>query len=127
MIKLYDFINAAEKDFDTYDTKYDSVVTVCHISEEYDEYDRFCNSIIKKVNVIKIHGDTLTVDWCKLIERNIIKFRMFAEENWYSDCQYEDDEDEFIYQWINEINQYMAGYVSIGFYKKLNKFIDSLE
>ena len=127
MIKLYDSISMAEKDFDTYDTKYDVLVTVCHIDEECDEYDKFCNCIIKKVNVVKIHGDALTVDWCELIERNIIKFRMFTAENWYENCQYEDDEDEFIYQWINEINQYMAGYVSIDFYFKLNKFVDSLE
>ena len=126
MITLYDYIKMAESDFDTYDTKYDAVVTVCHVYEENDEYDRFCNGIIKKVNVVKINGDDLTVDWSELIERNIIKFRMFAAENWYSNCQYEDDEDEFVYQWINEIHQYMAGNVSISFYSKLNKFIDSL-
>lgn len=127
MIKLYDYINMAENDFDTYDAKYDAVVTVCHIYEENDEYDKFCNNIIKKVNVVKINGDALTVDWSELIERNIIKFRMFTEEHWYDNCQYEDDEDEFIYQWINEIQQYMAGNVSMDFYSKLNKFVDSLQ
>jgi hypothetical protein len=127
MVTLYDYINMAEADFDTYDAKYDAVVTVCYIYEENDEYDRFCNGIIKKVNVVKIHGDVLTVDWSELIERNIIKFRMFAAENWYSNCQYENDEDEFVYQWINEIHQYMAGNVSIDFYSKLNKFVDSLQ
>lgn len=127
MIKLYDYINMAENDFDTYDTKYDTVVTVCHTYEENDEYDKFCNNIIKKVNVVKINGDALTVDWSELIERNIIKFRMFTAEHWYDNCQYEDDEDEFIYQWINEIQQYMAGNVSMDFYFKLNKFVDSLQ
>ena len=127
MIKLYDYLQMSECDFDTYDTKYDAVVTVCHIYEEEDEYDKFCNNIMKKVNVVKINGDYLIVDWCELIERNSIKFRMFTAENWYENCQYEDDEDEFVYQWINEINQYMAGYVSMGFYSKLNTFVDSLE
>lgn len=127
MVKLYDYLQMSECDFDTYDTKYDAVVTVCHIYEEEDEYDKFCNNIMKKVNVVKINGDCLIVDWCELIERNIIKFRMFTAENWYENCQYEDDEDEFVYQWINEIHQYMAGYVSMGFYSKLNKFVDSLE
>ena len=127
MITLYNYINMAENDFDTYDTQYDAVVTVCHIYEENDEYDKFCNSIIKKVNVVKINGDTLTVNWSELIERNIIKFRMFSSKHWYENCQYEDDEDEFVYQWINEINQYMAGYVSMDFYNVLNKFVDSLE
>ena len=127
MVKLYDYLQMSECDFDTYDTKYDAVVTVCHIYEEEDEYDKFCNNIMKKVNVVKINGDCLIVDWCELIERNIIKFRMFTAENWYENCQYEDDEDEFVYQWINEIHQYIAGYVSMGFYSKLNKFVDSLE
>lgn len=127
MIKLYDHIAMAENDFDTYDTKYDAGVTVCYIDEENDEYDKFCNGIIKKVNVVKINGDTLVVNWSELIERNIIKFRAFAAKHWYENCQYEDDEDEFVYQWINEIQQYMAGYVSMGFYSKLNKFVESLE
>ena len=127
MITLYDYINMAENDFDTYDTKYDSVVTVCHVYEENDEYDKFCNDIIKKVNVVKIIGDGLVVNWSELIERNIIKFRAFSAKHWYENCQYEDDEDEFVYQWINEIHQYMAGNVSESFYSKLNKFVDSLQ
>lgn len=127
MIKLYDFIRMSENDYDTCDTEYDAMVTVCHIDEEEDEYDKFCNNIIKKVNVVKINGDYLVVDWCKLIERNIIKFRTFTAKHWHETCQYEDDEDEFIYQWIDEINKYMAGYVSMKFYSVLNKFVDSLE
>lgn len=124
---LYNYIHMAENDFDTYDTEYDAVVTVCHIYEECDEYDKFCNNIIRKVDVVKICGDSLVVNWCELIKRNIDKFKKFAKDNWYADCQYEDDEDEFIYQWINEIHVYMAGYVSENFYFKLNNFVDSLD
>lgn len=126
MIRLYDYIMTAENDFDTYDTKYDADVTVCYISEENDDYDKFCNNIIKKVNVVKINGDVLIVDWSKLIERNMDKFKKFASKHWYANCQYEDDVDEFIYQWISEIHQYMAGNVSIDFYTVLNEFVDSL-
>ena len=43
------------------------------------------------------------------------------------DMKYKNDEDEFIYQWINEIHLYMAGYVSEDFYETLVKFVDSLE
>lgn len=129
MIKLYDYLKMSENDFDTYDTQYDAVVTVCYIAEEdeEDEYDKFCNGIIKKVNVVHIGNDYLTVDWSELIERNMDKFRAFTKENWYENCQYEDDVDEFIYQWINEIHQYMAGNVSIDFYEELNKLVGSLE
>ena len=127
MITLYDYLMATENDFDTYDTKFDAGVTVCHIDEEHDEYDKFCNGIIKKVNVVKINGDTLTVNWSELIERNIVKFRMFTSKNWLDNCQYENDEDEFVYQWINEIHYYMAGYVTMEFYAELNEFVDSLD
>lgn len=127
MTTLYDYINMDENDFDTYDTKYDGGVTVCYIDEEGDEYDKFCNGIIKKVNVVKINGDSLMVNWSELIKRNMEKFKKFTAEHWYKNCQYENDVDEFVYQWINEIHQYMAGYVSESFYSVLNEFVDSLE
>ena len=127
MTTLYDYINMAENDFDTYDVDYDAEVTVCHIYKEDDAYDKFCNGIIKKVNVVKINGDTLIVNWSELIKRNIDKFKKFTAEHWYENCQYEYDIDEFIYQWINEIHAYMAGYVSEDFYITLNEFVDSLK
>ena len=122
---LYEYLRMAENDFDTYDTQYDASVTVCHIYEEDDEYDKFCNNIMKKVDVVKINGDALTVNWSELIEKNMDKFKKFAREYWAYD--YEDDIDEFVYQWINEIHMYIAGYVSEDFYSVLNKFVDSLE
>lgn len=127
MITLYDYLKMSENDHDTYDTDYEAIVTVCFIDEEDDEYDKFCNGIIKKVNVVHVNGYDLTVNWCDLIERNMDKFKAFTKEHWYESCQHEDDIDEFIYQWINEIHQYMAGNVSIDFYNELNKLVSSLE
>lgn len=124
---LYEYLKMSEADYDTYDTEYDNGVTVCYIYEEdeADEYDKFCNGIIKKVDVVKINGDVLTVNWSELIERNIHKFKEFTKKHWKH--QYEDDIDEFEYQWINEIHAYMAGYVSDDFYSVLNEFINTLE
>ena len=127
MTTLFEYLEMSQNDFDTYDTKYDTGVTVCHIYEENDEYDKFCNRVIKKVNVVEVNANSLTVNWSELIERNMDKFKKFTEEHWYESCQYEDDVDEFVYQWINEIHQYMAGNVSMDFYSVLNKFVDSLE
>lgn len=123
---LYEYLKMSEYDYDTYDTDYDAVVTVCYIDEEEDEYDKFCNGIIKKVNVVHIDVHYLTVDWTEMIERNMDRFKAFTKKNWYSNCQYEDDKDEFIYQWINEIHQYMAGNVPPDFYIELNKLVESL-
>lgn len=123
---LYEILEIAENDFDTYDTVYDAEITVCWIGKENDNYDKFCNGIMKKVNVIKKVKYGLTVDWSELIKRNMEKFKKFTKDNWMENCQYEDDENEFIYQWIKEINLYMAGYVSEGFYKKLVKLVEEL-
>ena len=124
---LFEYLQMAEDDFDTYDTKYDNGVTVCHIYEEdeTDEYDKFCNGIIKKVNVVAVHDSFLTVNWSELIERNMDKFKEFTAKYWHR--QYKNDIDEFVYQWINEIHAYMAGYVSENFYSVLNDFVNSLE
>ena len=121
---LYEYLRMTEDDFDTYDTEYDNGVTVCYIDDEDDEYDKFCNGIIKKVDVVKVGSYGLTVNWSELIERNMGKFKKFTKKHW--NRQYEDDTDEFIYQWINEIHMYMAGYVSESFYSVLNEFVDSL-
>ena len=122
---LYEYLKMREDDFDTCDTVYDTGVTVCYIEEEDDEYDKFCNGIIKKVDVVHIDDDFPIVNWTEMIERNINKFKAFTKEYWIND--YENDIDEFIYQWINEIHYYMAGYVDEDFYAELNKLVDSLE
>ena len=121
---LYEYLKMTECDYDTCDTKYDACVTVCCIDEENDAYDQFCNNIIKKVDVVKVNSDILIVNWSELIERNMDLFKCFTEEHWYH--HYEDDIDEFVYQWINEIHMYIAGYVSEDFYSVLNEFVDGL-
>ena len=128
-MKLYDFLKISQNDFDTCDTVYDTGVTVCYIDEEdaEDNYDKFCIGLMKKVEVEEQNDDILIVKWTELIQNNMEKFKEFTKENWYESCQYEDDEDEFIYQWINEIHQYMAGNVSINFYDKLVEFVQKLK
>lgn len=126
-MKLYDFMKITEEDYDTYDTIYDAVATVCYIAEEdvYDDYDKFCIEVMKKVELEDKVGDGLAVRWTDLITDNMEKFRAFTGKHWK--CTYEDDEDEFICQWINEINYYLAGYVSEGFYKILLDFVKTLK
>lgn len=128
-MKLYDFLKISQNDFDTEDTIYCAVVTVCYIDEEdaEDSYDKFCIELMKKVEMEKQVGDGLLVKWTELIQNNMEKFKKFTKENWYESCQYEDDEDEFIYQWINEIHQYMAGNVSEDFYDKLVELVQTLK
>lgn len=130
-MKLYDFMKVSMNDWDTYDNVYDACVTVCYIDEEYSDdnfanFDKFNIELMKKVDVIRQTDDcSLLVDWTKLITDNMDKFRAFTEKHWGR--KYRDDDDEFIYQWINEIHYYVAGYVSEDFYDILAEFVETLE
>lgn len=127
-LTLYEYLRLGQGDYDTYDTVYDAVVTVCYIDEEdvSDAYDKFCVEIAKKVDVVGVANDCeLTVNWNDLIVRNMEKVKAFTKKYWKN--QYEDDEDELVYQWINEIHMYLAGYVSESFYKTLLEFLNTLE
>lgn len=128
-MKLYDYLKLTEKDYDTEDTIYCATVTVCYIEEngKNDSYDKFCIELMKKAEVVKVIDDIIIVKWTDLIQNNMDKFRKFTAENWYESCQYEDDEAEFIYQWIREIHYYMAGYVAEDMYDELVKLVATLE
>ena len=127
-MKLYDFLKVSQSDYDTEDTIYCATVTVCYNDEDEaeDSYEKFCIELMKKVEIDQQFGDALIVKWTELIQNNMDKFRAFTAENWKENCQYEDNDDEFIYQWINEIHHYMAGYVSEDFYDELLKLVESL-
>ena len=127
-MKLYDFLKLTEADYDTCDTEYDACVTVCCIEEEDEDRDfyyKFCTEITKKAELVKQNGDILIVDWSKLIRDNMEHFKLFTENNW--NYHYEDDEDEFMYQWIKEIHYYMAGYVAEEVYEELVELVDKLK
>jgi hypothetical protein len=126
-MKLYEFMKMSECDYDTYDVDFDAVVTVCLPDEDddLDAYGKFCFEIIKKVNVVEVTDTGLIVDWSGFIKRNIEQLQEFTDEYWYNN--YADDEDEFIYQWINEIHAYLAGYVSEDIYEKLVELVETLD
>ena len=124
---LYEFMKMSECDYDTYDVDFDSIVTVCLPDEDYelDAYGKFCFEIIKKVEVLKQVDTGLIVNWSEFIKRNIEQLREFTDEYWYNN--YKDDEDEFVYQWINEIHAYLAGFVSEDIYEKLVELVKNLD
>ena len=114
---LYERLEKTKDCFDTYDTDYDAEVTVDWIDEITDNYDKFCMGIIKLVPVVKEEKDgTIVCGWTSLIVNNLDVFKEFTEKHWIS--QYEDDEDELIYQWIKEICYWIAGYTSESVYKE---------
>lgn len=128
-MKLYDFLKVTQRDYDTEDTVYCACVTVCYIEEDEsnDSYDRFCIELMKKVEVKTHSGTWLQVNWSELIRNNLEHFKAFTKEHWNDNCQYEDDVDELVYQWINEIHQYMAGNVWEELYDELVKLVSKLK
>ena len=124
-INLYDFLAVSNCDYDTYDTEYEGIITCACIDEEpEDYYTKFYYEMCKKVEIIQASNYGLVVNWSTLIEGNLEKFREFTNKHWK--YKYEDDDDEFIYQWISEIHAYFAGYVSESFYEKLYEFSKTL-
>lgn len=117
---IYDYMKMHEGnglDVDTYDTEYDAEVTICidaDMEDSEDSYDRFCIGLVKLVEIDKVSSNSFTCKWSKLIEDNMELFKAFSKEHWIE--QYEDDEKEFIYQWIKELDAYLAGYVGESTY-----------
>lgn len=127
-INLYDFVTFTHKDYDTYDTDYEACITVCDpYGEIEDNYDKFCAELMKCVNVVDTCGEMLVVNWSDFIEANIDEFRRFTMENWKEHCWYEDDDEEFVYQWIREFHYYLAGYVDEEMYGELVEMIARIE
>ena len=119
---LYNFIRIADSDYDCYDTVFDAVVTVCAFDEadekNEDYYYQFIIGIMKYAQVIRgIRGSDceLIVDWTGMINRNIKVFKEFTDKWW--DNEYE-DEDDFLYDWVNEIGKWVAGYATENIYQE---------
>lgn len=114
-ISLYEFLELTEGTFDTCDTDFDITVTVDWVDTENDYYEKFCRGIVKLVDVKKKVRDNLVCGWSEMIEHNMAIFKEFTKKNWTH--QYEDDEDEFVYQWIREIHYWLAGCTSEPIYQ----------
>lgn len=119
-----EYLAVEESDFDIEDKEYDAIVTCCYMDEIKDDYDKFCDLLTSKVNLIR-GGSYPLADWSGFIEKNLDKFKEFTNKYWNN--TYEDDEEELVYQWITEFHGYMAGMVSNKFYTTLVDFFEKLE
>ena len=118
---LYDFLKLVKADFDTYDTVFDIEVTVCEPYESSMEnmewYDKFYDFILKHVEFVEKTGEcSCVVNWYKFIKDNMETFRECTNDMW-KEGTVPNDEEDFIYEWIKEINGWLTGYVSETEYK----------
>lgn len=116
---LYDLLKVFNNDFDTYDNVYDAMVTVCSFDEEDEQsteyYDKFRIGIMKFIEVTKGSTRALWCNWSDFIKRNIQIFREFEAKYW---SKHYEDEYDFIYHWIKEIDAWISGAVNERMYKE---------
>ena len=114
-MKLIDYCRSVDfVDFDSYDNVYDVIVTICFDEETVDKpedsFDRFVKYIVEHVDYIKGNGNYVICDWNGFVKAHEQVLRQYEHDCWR--YNYDDDEDEFVYEWIREINLYLAGYIS---------------
>ena len=126
---LYDFLKLVKADFDTYDTVFDIEVTACEPYESSMEnmewYDKFYDFILKHVEFVEKTGEcSCTAEWTKFITDNLDVFKEAAIDLWEITEEQTHDEDapdsydDLIYEWIDEISKWMAGYANETIYKE---------
>lgn len=125
-MNLFEFLIMGDVDYDTFDNVYDTCVTVCvpyeyENTEEMDYYDKFTVFIYKSVKILERHkskySETLVVNWSEFIEKNLDTFRAIAEDMWREETIPKDN-DDLVYDWINELHAWLAGYVSDSRYQE---------
>lgn len=125
--------------WDCPDKVFDAVITVdCSVSQdgkvniieddkEYPNMPLFIKEFIGKVTVVTLQSDgTPIIDADGLFRRNITEVRQWAKKNWSVDLGTWDD-DDIIYQLIQEIHLGIAGYktnTGYGNYLKLLRSCD---
>lgn len=117
---VYEYIKMMECSYDVYDDEFDNCITCedCEGNEDKDNYFRFYVGLQKLANVVKADKDYPIADWGAMIRHNKPILEEYMKENWIR--QYK-DEDDFVWEWINEFQAWGAGYVSESTYEDFVK------
>lgn len=121
-MKLYDLFKDKDVlDLDTGDNVFDTIITVHLVddNEISDNYDKFINFICHNVDVIDAENNIC--DWSGFIEKHYNDLMEFSYAYWIDIAH---NKDGFVYQWINEIALYLAGYAG---YADENTYTQLLE
>lgn len=116
--------------FDTYDTVYDVVVTWTWSKEDvedekYPYFFKMTKLLASKLDIACIYGcsdPVIEIEYTKFIKGNLALFREFAQANWLEEYIHEDD-DDFVYQFINELHGMLAGEISERVSKEFCKLL----
>lgn len=131
---LQEFMNiGCDRDIDTYDTKWDVIVTICRIDDEGfkdaikndtdPDYYRFCRFVYTHVHFVKMISEYEALcEWTEFVDTYREVLRNFAEKYWYS---MPTSDEGFELEWIKELHSYLAGNISNDMYKELTDALDS--
>lgn len=121
--------------WDCPDKVFDAVITVdCSVSQDgkidileddpdFTNMPLFIREFLGKVTVVSLMSDgTPIIDADGLFRRNITEVRKWVKENWDVDLETWDD-DDIIYQLIQEIHLGIAGYKGNGQYGRYLKLL----
>ena len=114
-MKLFDYLDTAGiTDIDTYDTVYDSCITVSIDTEETpeDECDTFVHALCRLVEVEESESEYIECRWSVLIGKNINLFRDFAKRYWERKRDVISDDDDLTEEWLNQFQAYLSGYAT---------------
>lgn len=107
--------------------EHDGTVDILKDDPEFPSMPLFIKEFLGKVQVVYLQGDgTPIIDADGLFRRNIDTVRKWCSENWSIACDTWDD-DDIIYQMIQEIHLGIAGYktnTGYGNYLKLLRSCD---
>lgn len=117
---ISEYLQLERRDMDIADSVFDMTITACYdesiFAEEItDPFTLFNAQFLSKVNLAS-GGDYPVADFYQFIENNFDLFKDFTKNHWIRDYP---DKDDFIEQWILELDQYMAGNVSESFYQTI--------
>ena len=120
---LYELLQIKGDYIETSDVDYDVLVATDLVKDEdmnenTDNYYKFLNYIAHNVEVTDTRNDIC--NWSKFVLNHKVALTRFAEENWY---EVPEEEDDFVYEWINELHNYQSGNISEKMYKE---FIDTI-
>lgn len=119
-MKLNDFMsNFKSISKDTSDDVYDAVVTIVWDRDEkrdddmFPNYSVFCDKLFECVEFKEVNEyDVWIIRWSKLIKDNLELFREWSLANWrdeFEDMIKDEDPDEFICAWLDQLHAYLSG------------------
>lgn len=130
-MKLYEALQTYEElCIDTEDKTFECIVTIDWEkgAEPKNNYEKFQILLYKKVEFEKFFEGRYAnaiVDWSGLVDNNKELFREYVKTDWVDEKKYVlDDDDDLLFEWVEQFHYLLAGYGSEPTYASLIKLLE---